>query len=61
MPGEGLIIPEIPEPDYETEHQLPIRDIPTNKGLSLNGEDLVRSSVTPEDVQEALASLPQAR
>lgn len=61
MSGERLIIPEIPKPHDEAERQLPTKDIPTNKGLSLNSETLVRSSATPEDVQEALANLPQAR
>lgn len=59
MSGEGLLIPEIPEPHDGVGHQLPTKDIPTNKGLRLNSEDLARSSNTPGDVQRELESLSQ--
>lgn len=60
MSGEDLRTLEIHEPGDEVERQLPTRDVPTGKGLSLGDEGLVRSTNTLEDVQKALGNISQA-
>jgi len=52
-----LLILDIQEPEDEAGLQKPTKDIPTGKAGIVLGDELVKSSSLPEDIQRVLDQL----